>query len=199
MKELAKSIIGEETNPYTMAKKIYYYVVDNTYYSLIAHSYLEAENIPESLAVFNNGFGDCGSQSMFFSALCRSVGIPARASGGCQIFFGNLGNHFWAEFYLPNYGWVPVDTSVGQVGRYAHWLSEEQQEKFVNFFFCNQDPLRMVIQNDVDIPIDQTPKDKQFLSMVMQLPFVSSDYGNENLELAMDIILNTETKLKFLK
>jgi len=199
MKALALSIVGDETNPYLMAKKIYYYVVENIYYSLIAHSYLEAENIPESLAVFEHGYGDCGAQSMFFSALCRSLGIPARTTGGFQIFFNNLGDHFWAEFYLPNYGWVPVDTSVGQIGVYSYWLNEEEREKFVGFFFGSQDAMRMVVQKNVDVSPGVVPDDVQILSMVLQIPFIDVDYGNENYEISIEIIMNTETKTYFIK
>ncbi len=199
IKSLALSIVDGETNPYLMAEKIYYYVVNNIFYSHIAHSYLEAENIPESLAVFENGFGDCGAQSMFFSALCRSVGIPSRAAGGFQIFFNNLGDHFWAEFYLPNYGWLPVDTSVGQVAKYTYWLDEDRRNKFIDFYFGNQDPLRMVIQNDVDKNPEEIPEDVQFLSMVMQLPFVDCDFENENLDVSLEIIMNTNMKTYFLK
>lgn len=200
MKDLALSIVGNETNPYLMAKKIYYYVVDNIYYSLIAHAYLEAEKIPESLAVFEHGYGDCGAQSMFFSALCRSLGIPARATGGFQIFFNNLGDHFWAEFYLPNYGWVPVDTSVGKIGKYAYWISEEERDKFIEFYFGNQDPLRMVVQNNVDVAPDEVPEDIQILSLVLQkIPYIDVDYGNENDEVSLEIIENVEIKTYFIK
>ena len=200
MGDLALSIVGEETNPYLMAKKIYYYVVDNIYYSLIAHAYLEAENIPESLAVFEHGYGDCGAQSMFFSSLCRSLGIPARSTGGFQIFFNNLGDHFWAEIYLPNYGWLPVDTSVGKIGRYAYWLDEEEREKFIEFFFGNQDPLRMVVQNNVDVTPDEVPEDIQILSLVLQkIPYIDVDYGNENCDVSLEILENVEIKTYFLK
>jgi len=31
--------------------------------------------------------------------------------------YGALGGHRWAEFYLPNYGWIPVDATWRQFGR----------------------------------------------------------------------------------
>lgn len=199
LKVLAHEIVGAETNPYLMAKKLYDYIINNISYSLMAHVYLEAEDIPESLNVLENGYGDCGAQAMFFSALCRSLGIPARTTGGFQLFNRNLGSHFWAEFYLPNYGWLPVDTSVGRVGIYAYWLSEKEREAFTGFFFGNQDPLRIVVQKDVDRDPDILPEDMQILSMVLQSPYIDVDYGNANFEITIEILESIETTVYFVQ
>ncbi len=195
MRKLAQGIVEDETNPYLMAKKIYDYIIKNIDYSLMAHAFLESEDIPESFYVFEHGYGDCGAQAMFFSALCRSLGIPARTTGGFQLFMNELGSHFWAEFYLPNYGWVPVDTSVGSVAQYAYWMSEEEKENFTAFFFGNQDPLRMVVQKDVNIAPDVVPEDVQILSMVLQLPYIDVDYSNENFAVSLEIVENRHTKV----
>ncbi len=58
--------------------------------------------------------GKCTDISSVFVALCRASGVPAR-----EIFGLRLGKkaeeditgyqHCWAEFYLPGYGWAPVD------------------------------------------------------------------------------------------
>jgi transglutaminase-like putative cysteine protease len=83
--------------------------------------------------------GECAQFSEFFVALCRATGIPARAVTGmigwgpwlkkedlklrtqypltqlspdglaATRLYGPFGGHRWAEFYLPNYGWVPVE------------------------------------------------------------------------------------------
>ncbi|MBC8472325.1 MAG: ankyrin repeat domain-containing protein, partial [Planctomycetes bacterium] len=85
--------------------------------------------------------GDCVCHSAFFVALCRTVGIPARrvmalwdyrpwnrtypeglesatesqnsSANGVVKFFGA---HVWAEIYLPNYGWIPVDPTFEGFG-----------------------------------------------------------------------------------
>jgi transglutaminase-like putative cysteine protease len=197
--QLARSVVGDETNPYLQAKKLYYYVVENIKYTFMAHVSIEAAGIPESLYSFEHGYGDCGTQSMIFSALCRSIGIPARAPGGFQVFSGQLGSHFWAEFYLPNYGWVPVDTSAGQIATYTYGITEEERQEFIDYFFANQDPLRLVVQNSVDFLPAEKPIDTQLLEITLQTPFVESEFGNEEFDVTIAILDSFSMKTVLLR
>jgi len=171
----AHEVVGTEQNPYRAARKLYDYVVDQTTYSHMPHGTIDFLNLHESVYVHTRRFGDCGSQSMYFAALCRSVGIPARTAGGFQLFPGMEGTHFWAEFYLPNYGWVPADTSVAQVGLYIPELTEAQKQAWKDYFFASMDPYRMVIQKDADVPLAPPAPEKTELSTVMQKPAVLCD------------------------
>jgi transglutaminase-like putative cysteine protease len=168
----AKEIVGAELNPYRAARKIYDYVVNDVKYSLMPHVRLAAEGTPENLFVHEKGFGDCGSQSMYFVSLCRAAGIPARSTGGLQLVPTIEGDHFWAEFYLPNYGWIPVDTSIAQTADYVVGISPEENKKFKDYFFGNMDPYRLVIQKDVDVPLVPKPELTISLPMAIQEPAV---------------------------
>jgi hypothetical protein len=153
IRETALRVVGGETNPYLAAKKLYDYVIDNITYSLPPAT-LWPYGTPASVYVHTNRIGDCGCQSMYFAALCRSIGIPARATGGKQMLnHGKYSDHFWGEFYLPGYGWVPVDTSVAQMEFYATGLSDAVRKAFRDYFFGHQDNLRLIFQKDVDIPV----------------------------------------------
>jgi transglutaminase-like putative cysteine protease len=58
--------------------------------------------------------GKCVDFSSVFVALSRTSGVPAREILGTRISKnGDITGayHCRAEFYLPNYGWVPVDPS----------------------------------------------------------------------------------------
>ena len=51
--------------------------------------------------------GDCGNFSSVFISLLRAKGIPARHL--VMISPDESGYHVRAEFYVPAYGWIPVD------------------------------------------------------------------------------------------
>lgn len=167
---LAKSIIGDEKNPYRKARLIYEYIITTYPYSNVPHGYLSAVNIPESTYMLETGFGDCGTQSMLFSALCRSVGIPARAAGGYQLVPGLAGTHFWAEFYLPVYGWIPTDVTIAESADWAFNKTDEERNQFKDYYFGNIDPYRYTIQNDVDVPFTPYTGDDFILQVVHQKP-----------------------------
>ena len=73
MRALAKQIVGEESNPYLQAKRIFRWVNDNFPWAS-AREYSTIENIPEY--VVENGHGDCGQVTLLFMTLCRICGIP---------------------------------------------------------------------------------------------------------------------------
>lgn len=65
-------------------------------------------------SLLENLSGKCVDISSVFVAMARSAGIPAREILGTRISIeGDISGayHCRAEFYLPGYGWVPVDPS----------------------------------------------------------------------------------------
>ncbi len=179
----AKKIAGDETNPYLIAKKFYDHIVYDLDYSYTPHEALDALKIPESVFVHRHGYGDCGAQSMYFAALCRAMGIPARASGGMQLFPNpktGCGDHFWAHIYLQNYGWIPVDTSVGQLAKYDTSMTDKEKHDFIEYFFGNMDPYRYLIQVDVDVPLIPRPDEPLAFSIVLQEPTAICAEMDEN-------------------
>ncbi len=181
----AREAAGGEANPYLAAEKIYDYVLDNITYSFMPHGALWPRGEPESVYVHEHRCGDCGAQSMYFSALCRAVGIPARTTGGWQLFKGTFGDHFWAEFYLPGYGWLPVDPTAADIADYIPGLSEAEVESFQDFFFANQDRLRCVVQKDVGVPLAPPATQPSLASLVVQQPVYNCDTMEELPDMAL--------------
>ena len=145
IKELAKIAVGDEKNPHLQAKLIHQFVRDRMRHSIIGFDKGKRGIDPileDPIINKKTGKelykGTCSENSAFFIALCRAVGIPARAVvgftgwnpgikeedlkrklppkfevspvglAGTQDYFP-CSPHQWAEFYIPNYGWIPRD------------------------------------------------------------------------------------------
>lgn len=106
----AKQAVGDETNPYWIARKIFNYVIDHLEYERVG-----GWNIAPT--VLKRGTGSCSEYSFVYIALCRASGLPARYVGSVVIRGDDASDddvfHRWVEVYLPNYGWIPVDPSGG--------------------------------------------------------------------------------------
>lgn len=148
VKELAKTAVGNETNPYLQARKILTFVHKKIqYYQGMNRSldYMFSNSNIDERSGEEYFIGDCTHYSALFVALCRSAGIPARCvygrigwspfldEGNSKMYskldtvltddgfagaqHHGLGPHMWAEFYLPDYGWIPVDPNAGRFGQ----------------------------------------------------------------------------------
>lgn len=93
-----------EENPFRRARAIYDHVIDICRY--------EEGPGRGARAMLQRRAGSCVDFAQLFAAICRAAGIPARESAG--FIAGRDDNwHSWAEFLLPEVGWVPCDPQVG--------------------------------------------------------------------------------------
>ena len=110
MQETVKRIVGDETNPYRIARKIYDFIIDSLEYEMVG-----GWDVPE--VVLKRGSGSCSEYTYSFVALCRAAGLPARYQGSIVVRGDDASVdeafHRWAQIYLPNYGWIPVDANRG--------------------------------------------------------------------------------------
>jgi transglutaminase-like putative cysteine protease len=112
--EIFPAGINEQTDSiYDAAQKIYYWELKYCSYQLNSQRGRK-ETLWGALDMLNTKKGECGDYSALFIALCRVAGIPARPQVG---FWAKQTHkpHIWAEFYVPNIGWIPVDPSMGAI------------------------------------------------------------------------------------
>ena len=68
-----------------------------------------------SLYACNIGVGNCTDYHSYFMSLSRTMNVPARFHMGFPIPDGEEGKvggyHCWADYYIENDGWYPVDIS----------------------------------------------------------------------------------------
>jgi len=131
---LARELMGDETDPLTLARRFYDYVTTKVVYSYM-RQYFTQEQIPEYAALGQRG--DCGVQALLFITLCRYAKIPARWQSGLYVEPGEAGMHDWAMFHIEPYGWLFADVSFGgsayRSGNVERW----------NHYFGNLDAFRM--------------------------------------------------------
>ncbi len=103
-------IVGDETNPYFIARKLFDFLIGRINYQMVGGWDIAP-------TVIDRGTGSCSEYTFAYVALCRAAGIPARYVGS-MVLRGedasvDTAYHRWAEIYLPLVGWIPVDVNAG--------------------------------------------------------------------------------------
>lgn len=112
LRVFSKQVVGDATNPYEIARRIFAAVDDVPWAGAREYS-----TIPDiSAYTLQAGHGDCGEQTLLLITLMRMNGIPARWQSGWTFTDGKYDDiHDWAEIYLAPYGWIPVDVTYGRL------------------------------------------------------------------------------------
>ena len=105
--------------------------------------YEEQDEEKGALWALENGAGDCSEYSYLFVALCRAAGIPARIQAGFCFHHSSEAledGHMWAEYYLENYEWIPVDVTWRLFDRiddkhFSSIQSVPEPIPYANYFF----------------------------------------------------------------
>lgn len=90
-------------NVLTYAELCYEYVAEN-------YEYLNPNTGIHPIAeILSDGGGDCGNLASIYVNLLRAKKIPAKHIVTVRP---DGTYHVWADFYLENYGWIPVDVNM---------------------------------------------------------------------------------------
>ncbi|MGB3401089.1 MAG: transglutaminase family protein [Microcoleaceae cyanobacterium] len=115
--DAAAAAVGTETNILRKLLNVRNYVYDQLSYSLTAQ--IEPPDV-----VLKRGIGSCGEYVGVLLALGRLNGIACRTIGRYKCpplpDQKNLPlqaeyNHVWLEFYIPGFGWVPMESNPDDV------------------------------------------------------------------------------------
>lgn len=99
---IGDQIWDQSTDILDYAEKCYEYVAAN-------FSYTNPNTGIHPLAqILAYGGGDCGNLSSIYVSLLRYKNIPSRH---IVTYRPDGSYHVWADFYLENYGWIPVDVT----------------------------------------------------------------------------------------
>ena len=90
------------------------------------------------LSMLENKTGSPYDVSLLFSTLCRASDIPCMPISGVITDEDKTYLHWWAEFYIDAYGWVPVD-----IGMALDVPFESKIENRRTYYFGNLDGNRI--------------------------------------------------------
>lgn len=115
----AKELTEEATSDYKKAEAIFEFINLEMQYD-DSEKYMDMEKM-SAVTALHDMRGVCKDFSALFVAMCRAVQIPSRVVTGCSIERKDVNasgealeerkivDHAWAEIYLQDFGWVPVD------------------------------------------------------------------------------------------
>lgn len=139
------------------AKAIYDWTCENTY----RDPNTKGCGAGDACAMLKNPGGKCADIHTLFVALARAAGVPAR-----EVFGIRMGKkereeittlqHCWAEFYLPGYGWVPVDAADVRKAMLTENLKLEDAKtaEYRDYFWGSIDPYRVKLSVGRDLTLN---------------------------------------------
>ena len=172
--QLGERIVGRIKDPVAQAKAIYDWVIDNTTYDP-ARPGCGNGDIRKQLVSGQYGGRSADINGLFVS-ICRAVGIPARCVYGLRTgpsrLFRSLGltgddatraHHVRAEFYVPGYGWIPLDPSDVRKVIAMEALSDRDSKlqalRRVLFGVWEMNWIALNVGSDITLPGQQIPQD----------------------------------------
>jgi len=139
VRSYVSTITGREQNPYLKAKLIYDWIIQNI---AIDKTIMYNINI---ISALQEKHADPYAAALLYTAMVRAAGIPCIPIAGALIDkSGKTFHHYWAEFWIDNFGWVPVDPAMGQgTVTIENAAMHGEVINYSNYYFGNLDNMRI--------------------------------------------------------
>ncbi len=157
VKILADQITKGKTTVLARAKAIYDWICSNMYRDPATRGCGPGD----VCSLLAKPGGKCTDIHSVFVALCRAAGVPAREIFGIRLGKKNgqdisSWQHCWAEFFLPGYGWVPVDPAdVRKMMLKENLkLSDKKAQEYKEYFWGAWDAYRVKLAMGRDLVLN---------------------------------------------
>jgi transglutaminase-like putative cysteine protease len=134
IKSLAASIVGPETNPLRVARKIYDWTLNNVEYWVKDPDHLKASPVGSTEYCLTKKTGNCTDFHSLYASLAMASGLPTRMVYGSLLKPSLNGleidgsYHCWIQFFAPQIGWVPLDVSLANIYTREFPLTEKNKK-----------------------------------------------------------------------
>lgn len=153
----AMKITSGKTTVLEKAKAIYDWTCENTF----RDPKTRGCGAGDVCALLKNPGGKCADIHSVFVALARAAGVPAREVFGIRMGKKDREDistwqHCWAEFYLPGYGWVPVDAADVRKAMLTEnlKLDDAKTAEYRAYFWGGIDPYRVKLAVGRDLTLN---------------------------------------------
>ncbi|MDY6853564.1 MAG: transglutaminase domain-containing protein [Thermodesulfobacteriota bacterium] len=161
VRELADEITSGKTTILSKAKAIYDWVVKNMY----RDPNVKGCGDGDVYRLLKHRGGKCIDINSVFVALAKAADVPSREVFGIRLGKGEKNDiskwqHCWAEFYLPGYGWVPVDPAdvLKTILVQDIKLEHPKTEEYRNYYFGTVDPYRIKLSTGKEVELNPVSK-----------------------------------------
>ena len=140
IKTLVNTIIGRERNPYIKARLIYDWIAWEMNFTP-QEMFVDKITASSIIAAAEKKQSDANTAALLFTTLARAGGIPCIPVAGVLVNSnGQTLRHYWAEFWIEDFGWVPVDPIMGARAVPEQFVLKQDS---INYFFGNLDSQRI--------------------------------------------------------
>ncbi len=143
---IARKVTRGKKGTLEKARAVYDWVVEN----LARDPHVRGCGLGDVEVTLAKKSGKCADISSVFVAVARGAGVAAREVFGLRLGKKDNeditgGHHCWAEFYLPGYGWVPVDPADVRKVMLKKGLNLEEAGKYREYYFGAVDQYRVAL------------------------------------------------------
>ncbi|MDR1840080.1 MAG: IPT/TIG domain-containing protein [Treponema sp.] len=136
IKTTVNTITGREQNPYIKARMLYDWILANI--EIVKTLRSSSGNVTVAI---EQKRADPYTAALLYIAMARAAGIPCIPVAGVLIDSnGQTIRHYWTEFWLSGFGWVPVDPVMGADAIPEFFSAKEDSARY---YFGNLDNQRV--------------------------------------------------------
>ena len=148
VKNQAMAILGREPNAYTKAQRIYEWMLKEFVFS--------PESKGDIFTALDKKQADFYTAALVYCALLRSAGIPCLPIAGVLVSRNQQTmNHWWAEFWIDGFGWIPADPVMGAGAIPAQFGDAPNK---ASYYFGNIDSQRIAFSRDFSSLAQMDPR-----------------------------------------
>lgn len=181
VKALADKITQGKTTVLGKAKAIYDWTLQNMYRDPKTYGCGKGDVCD----LLEKPGGKCVDIHSVFVALARAAGVPAREVFGLRLAKKgsedvSTWQHCWAEFFLPGYGWVPVDPADVRKAMLTEKLElkDPRTIELGTYYWGGIDPYRVKVGTGRDLILN--PRQKGLPLNYLMYPY--AEIGNQSLD-----------------